>query len=99
MKTNITAAKPTLPQSEIFTGEDWLDPLEAGIRERIRGFIEAMIEEELEQLLSRGRYARQEKVIAGNGVTGHRGVHPVRPEARLMLPFGRAARAPPCHRG
>ena len=101
MKTNITAAKPTLPQSEIFTGEDWLDPLEAGIRERIRGFIEAMIEEELEQLLSRGRYARQEKVIAGNGVTGHRHGHRQRtlrgtfgevtlnvPRARLTTPDG-----------
>ena len=72
MKSNTTVAKSALPQSEIFAGEEWLDPLEAGIRDRIRGFIETMIEEELEQLLSRERYARQGKGIAGTGVAGHR---------------------------
>jgi putative transposase len=72
MKSNTTVAESALPQSEIFAGEEWLDPLEAGIRDRIRGFIETMIEEELEQLLSRERYARQGKGIAGTGVAGHR---------------------------
>jgi len=39
-------------------GEDWFDPLEAGVRQRIRSFIEAMLESELEAALNRGRYER-----------------------------------------
>src|ERR671931_1977806 len=41
-----------------FVGEDWFDPLEAGVRQRIRGFIEAMLEAELEAALARRRYER-----------------------------------------
>ena len=32
-------------------GEDWFDPLEAGVRQRIRSFIEAMLESELEAVI------------------------------------------------
>jgi putative transposase len=39
-------------------GADWFDPLEAGVREQIRSFIERMLEEELATALGRGRYAR-----------------------------------------
>jgi putative transposase len=39
-------------------GADWFDPLEAGVRQRIRSFIEAMLESELEAALNRGRYER-----------------------------------------
>jgi putative transposase len=39
-------------------GEDWFDPLEAGVRQRIRSFIEAMLESELDAALNRGRYER-----------------------------------------
>ncbi len=39
-------------------GEDWFDPLEAGVRQHIRSFIEAMLESELEAALNRGRYER-----------------------------------------
>ena len=35
--------------------EDWFDPIEDGVRERVRGFIEAMLEEELEGAWSRPR--------------------------------------------
>lgn len=42
----------------LFAGEGWFDPIEAGLRERIRGFIEAMLEEELAVALGRGRYQR-----------------------------------------
>ena len=31
-----------------FRGEDWFDPLEGAVRERIRGFTEEMLEAELE---------------------------------------------------
>src|SRR5512147_301471 len=42
----------------LFLGEAWFDPIEAGIREQIRGFIEGMIEEELTAALGRRRYER-----------------------------------------
>ena len=31
----------------LFAGDLWFDPIEAGIRERVRGFIEELIEQEL----------------------------------------------------
>src|SRR3954453_15351358 len=37
-------------------GGDWFDPLEAGVRQRIRSFIEQMLEAELEAALNRRRY-------------------------------------------
>jgi len=43
----------------LFAGEAWVDPLEAGLRERIRGFIEEMVEQELASALGRGRYERR----------------------------------------
>jgi putative transposase len=60
--TGIDAAVPLL-------GEDWFDPLEAGVRQRIRSFIEEMLEAELEAALNRRRYER-----AGPAV-GHRHGH------------------------
>jgi putative transposase len=42
----------------LFAGEAWFDPIEAGIRERIRGFIEGLLEEELSDVLGRARYQR-----------------------------------------
>jgi putative transposase len=50
-------------------GEDWFDPLEAGVRQRIRSFIEAMLESELEAALNRGRYERT------GSLQGHRHGH------------------------
>ena len=39
----------------LFAGEAWFDPIEAGLRGRIRGFIEAMLEEEVAAALGGGR--------------------------------------------
>ncbi len=36
-------------------GEDWFDPLEAGVRQRLRSFIEELLEAELEAALNRRR--------------------------------------------
>jgi putative transposase len=44
----------------LFGGEAWFDPIEAGVRGRIRSFIETMLEEELAATLGRGRYERGE---------------------------------------
>ena len=39
--------------------DDWFDPIEAGLRDRVRDFIETMIESELDAALARPRYARR----------------------------------------
>ncbi len=49
----------------LFAGEVWFDPIEAGIRERVRGFIEELIGQELEAALGRGRYERDGKTPKG----------------------------------
>ena len=53
------------PETSLFDGEAWFDPIEAGIRERIRGFIETLLEEELTVALGRGRYRRGGEAAAG----------------------------------
>ena len=47
-----------LAEQALFAGEAWFDPIEAGMRGRIRGFIEELVEQELEAALGRGRYER-----------------------------------------
>ena len=53
-----------------FLGADWFDPLEAGVRQQLRGFIEGMLEEELAAVLRRGRYDRSPE--ASGCRNGHR---------------------------
>jgi putative transposase len=36
----------------LFAGDAWFDPIEAGIRERVRGFIEELLEQELTAALA-----------------------------------------------
>ena len=47
-------SRNTSTASPIFLGETWFDPIEMGIRDRIRGFIEALVDEELNEALGRG---------------------------------------------
>ena len=58
----------TIAQTEAETAaylfDDWFDPIEACVRERVREFIEAMIEGELDATLLRRRYGRLPKTIA-----------------------------------
>jgi hypothetical protein len=51
----------------LFLGEAWFDPIEAGIREQIRGFIEGLIKQELTAVLGRRRYRRDEICFGGIG--------------------------------
>ena len=51
----------------LFAGEAWFDPIEAGIRDRIRGFIEELLEQELTAALGRDRCER-----AVGGAKGYR---------------------------
>ena len=58
-------------EEALFAGEAWFDPIEAGLRDRIRGFIEELVEQELQAALGRGRYER-------GGAGGHRHGHRTR---------------------
>jgi hypothetical protein len=48
----------TTDTANVLDGEGWRDGLEAGVRRRIRGFIEELLEEELTAALGRARYGR-----------------------------------------
>ncbi len=56
-------------EQALFAGEAWFDPIETGVRGRIRGLIEELVEQELEAALGRGRYER------AGGTGGHRHGH------------------------
>ena len=46
--------------ADILLFDDWFDAMEDGVRARVRGFIETMLEEELDGALSRPRYGRRD---------------------------------------
>jgi putative transposase len=75
----IVTTKPELSQPSAATSshlfDDWFDPIEMGLRERVREFIEEMIRGELDAVLSRPRYGRRVRDAAGEdagGIAGHR---------------------------
>ena len=78
MKDDTTHATNAQPEAEpaIYLFDDWFDPIEACVRERVREFIEALFESELDAALLRRRYGRQPKTIASAagaaGAVGHR---------------------------
>ena len=72
------------PQSETEAAvplfDNWFDPIEAGLRDRAREFLQAMLEGELDEMLDRSRYARRAKRSTSDSeepadVTGHRHGH------------------------
>src|SRR5947207_2626693 len=82
MASNTTKSDSAQPVAEtaIHLFDNWFDPIEAALRDRVREFIQAMIEGELDTALSRPRYARRAKLPSGEtqdagGVTGHRHGH------------------------
>jgi putative transposase len=92
---------PDQPQSETETAvqlfDNWFDPIEAGLRDRVREFLQAMLEAELDKVLERSRYARRAKRSTGGsekptGVTGHRHGHRSR---TLLGTFGQLKIAVP----
>ena len=44
--------------SSDFLDAGWFDPIEVAIRDRVRGFIETLVEAELDEALGRSRYQR-----------------------------------------
>jgi putative transposase len=98
--TNNSTNSPALQSEAEMAGHllgDWFDPIEAGLRDRVREFIQAMIEAELEAALSRPRYAHRPKEVSrtadgASGITGHRHGHRSR---SLLGSFGRVEIAVP----
>jgi putative transposase len=78
MTSVTTKADATQPSTETCSHlfDDWFDPIEAGIRDRVREFIEEMIRGELDAVLSRPRYGRRVRTADGaenaTEVVGHR---------------------------
>src|SRR3954466_1211046 len=72
-------------EAALLAGEAWFDPIEAGLRERIRGFIGELLEQELTAALGRRRHGRGPS-------PGHRHGHR---ERRLTGSFGPVAIAVP----
>jgi putative transposase len=72
--TTDTAATHPATEATTFLFDDWFDPIEAGLRKRVRSFIETMIRSELDAALARPRYGRQCEAGDGDtaGVAGHR---------------------------
>ena len=92
MTTDTTSPAAEAAETALFLDADWFDPLEAGVRTRIRAFIEELLEAELEAALGRKRYARggtPEKRPSAEAarppVPGHRHGHR---ERTLMGTFG-----------
>src|SRR6202047_544355 len=98
MTSNSTKLPVLGSDAEIAVGllDEWFDPIEAGLRDRVRDFIQTMIESELEAVLSRPRYARRPKADPENdgagGIADHRHGHRSR---SLLGTFGRGEIAGP----
>ena len=79
MTSTTTKSDAVQPEAEtaVYLFDDWFDPIEAGLRDRVRDFIETMIRTELDAALARPRYARRPDASEGGdgadpGVAGHR---------------------------
>ena len=57
MKRDTTEAAAEATEEKLF--DNWFDPVETILRSKVRGFLETMIEEELEAALVRPRYGRR----------------------------------------
>jgi CheY-like chemotaxis protein len=74
----------------LFAGDAWFDPIETGIRDRVRGFIEELLEQELTAALARAARA------GGGRACGVSERSAEAPAARLVRPGG-AQRAAGAH--
>src|SRR2546429_8928211 len=95
MKSITTKSDSSQPVADtaVYLFDDWFDPIEAAVRDRVRGFIQAIIEGELDEKLQRPRYGRRPESLSsaddgGIAVSGHRHGHRSR---SLTGTFGRIA--------
>ena len=75
--TTVRDADQPEEETAVYLFDDWFDPIEASLRDRVRDFIETLIRSELDAALARPRYARQPAASGGcdgatAGVAGHR---------------------------
>jgi putative transposase len=74
MKDDTTKMPVEVADEKLF--DNWFDPIETELRTKVRGFIEAMINEELEMALARPRYGRSPGLPVEDGaalsIAGHR---------------------------
>jgi hypothetical protein len=91
MKTTTTKPAANVAEGDVFLGKNWFDPLEAGVRTRIRGVIEGLLEAELDAALARKRYERPSlaETESAAKAAGHRHGHRAR---QLMGTFGPVVR-------
>jgi putative transposase len=84
----------TTDAAALFSGEAWFDPIEAELRERIRSFLEEMVEQEATAALGRRRYQRGAAAGYRHGTRSRRllgSFGPVEitvPRVRLLAPDG-----------
>jgi putative transposase len=86
MEKDITEPAAGAAEEKLF--DNWFDPVETILRGKVRGFLEAMIEAELEAALARPRYARRRASTDEDAAVpagGHRHGHRTR---RLIGTFG-----------
>ena len=81
MKTDTIKTPANAAEGTLFLGDDWFDALETGVRTRIRGFIEELLESELAAALGRDRYKRPRfaETCVGGRAGGCGGWPPARP--------------------
>ena len=58
--------------AEALLFDDWFDAIEDGVRTRVRGFIETMLEAELSEALSRPRYGRRRPGTSARDAVAYR---------------------------
>jgi transposase-like protein len=81
-------SRSTATESPIFLGEAWFDPIEMGIRDRIRGFIEVLVDEELNDALGRARYQRPSRAADAEPAGTSGGYRHGRRKRQLLGSFG-----------
>jgi len=106
MTSHSTMPEQLQSQSEtaVHLFDNWFDPIEAGLRDRAREFLQAMLETELDEVLDRSRYAWQVKRSAGDsegaaGVTCHRHGHRSRTLGNIRPAEDRGAARPAGYAG
>lgn len=74
--TNVTTTTDSFEPATDTTAQlfdNWFDPIESGVRDRVRGFIEELIRCELDEALARPRYARARDADSRSAnIVGHR---------------------------
>jgi transposase-like protein len=81
-------SRNTSTASPMFVGETWFDPIEVGIRDRIRGFIEALVDEELSEALGHARYQRPGRATGAETAPETVGYRHGRRKRQLLGSFG-----------